>query len=452
MGNPQYHAAMQKKAGEPSVGGAIGKIGCGGFMALVFVMSLTLWGYHGFAVSAFVGLFLGLSLAALVSGAAGIAKKKLPLPAFLGVAGVVLVISTFAGPPIANAYGKSNEESKYEELVAAMKKDSFFPERWKTDYFSVVDEKFRRPEWFGQYMIARVKKAKADDLPGDLRVIMTEIDEKDDLDGKAEKLCDKAREDASEAFKEYYETAQKVLYADVTGKREFDVDPALRKSFSAILDDLAKSSDGNVHVAFVNSTQLAEPAGDAELLEQMRAQAKRTYPGRPTPVIAQGEAFSPAYDNARRETFITAMSESFKQVFASEGLLTLVPLKKGESRDDKIVFEVSSKIVRVPDYFTFTKDQLFAGFLFAIEVEWGFKIYDRKGKVIYAPQPVKSSPAQNVKVRSGPNDPDWSMYSVMMDSAYYNYAREMTGRFGLTPPPVKEAFEYKAPARGESLR
>jgi hypothetical protein len=30
----------------------------------------------------------------------------------------------------------------------------------------------------------------------------------------------------------------------------------------------------------------------------------------------------------------------------------------------------------------------------------------------------------------------------MMDSAYFNYSREVTGRFGLVPPPKKEYFVF----------
>ena len=41
-----------------------------------------------------------------------------------------------------------------------------------------------------------------------------------------------------------------------------------------------------------------------------------------------------------------------------------------------------------------------------------------------------------------PSDPNWAMYSIMMDSAYYNYARQITGQFGLAPPPVKQVFTY----------
>jgi hypothetical protein len=42
-----------------------------------------------------------------------------------------------------------------------------------------------------------------------------------------------------------------------------------------------------------------------------------------------------------------------------------------------------------------------------------------------------------------PTDPSWAIYSVLMDSAYYNYARAITGKFGLVPPPVKAVFRYQ---------
>ena len=35
------------------------------------------------------------------------------------------------------------------------------------------------------------------------------------------------------------------------------------------------------------------------------------------------------------------------------------------------------------------------------------------------------------------------MYSVLMDSAYYNYSRQVTGMFGLVPPPKKTTFAYR---------
>ena len=39
--------------------------------------------------------------------------------------------------------------------------------------------------------------------------------------------------------------------------------------------------------------------------------------------------------------------------------------------------------------------------------------------------------------------PEWGVYSILMDSAYYNYSREVVGRFGLKPPVEKAVFSYR---------
>ena len=72
-----------------------------------------------------------------------------------------------------------------------------------------------------------------------------------------------------------------------------------------------------------------------------------------------------------------------------------------------------------------------------------YDIYSRSGKLLYSPPAVRSSPAEQLRMSRGPNDPRWAIYSVLMDSAYYNYARNITEKFGLKPPPVKAVFRYQ---------
>jgi hypothetical protein len=451
MGDPRYAQMQAQKAQEPSLGGALGKLGCGGFFALSFVFPLVIFGFHGYGASFGIGLLVGLCFGGVVAGIANLAKKKIGVAGYFGTAFAVALLATFIGPPISDNYQKGEEKEKYDKLVKQMDGEYFSADSWKYQYESEVDQKFQRPEWKGQWMIARVNQAKRENKPTDLRNVMKEIDDAKDVDGKVEELYDEAREDASEAFKEYYDKAKAKMYEQVTGERAFPVDPQLRNAFATILEDLTKSSDGNVYVSFVNAVNLAKPEGNDEMLKQMQAlpQVRARFPTGNAPVIPEGDAFSPAYDEARRDVFMTATRESFQQVFDNADLFTLVPLAKGDTKDKRIVFEVSSKIIRINDFFSYDKEGVLAGFLFAIEVEWGFKIYDRSGKVLYAPEVQKSQAAQNVRVRSGEGDPDWAMYSVMMDSAYYNYAREMTGKFGLTPPPEKQFFTYTKPMAGE---
>lgn len=84
-----------------------------------------------------------------------------------------------------------------------------------------------------------------------------------------------------------------------------------------------------------------------------------------------------------------------------------------------------------------------AGLLFGIAVDWELKVFGRDGKQLYAQQPIRSEPAESVGVMTQPGDPDWGMYSVLMDSAYYNYSRQVTGMFGLVPPPQKTELAYQ---------
>ena len=83
-----------------------------------------------------------------------------------------------------------------------------------------------------------------------------------------------------------------------------------------------------------------------------------------------------------------------------------------------------------------------AGLLFGIAVDWKFEVYGTDGTKLYAQPLVRTEPAGNVSVSTQPGDPDWGMYSVLMDSAYYNYSRQVTGMFGLIPPPERTVFAY----------
>jgi hypothetical protein len=82
-----------------------------------------------------------------------------------------------------------------------------------------------------------------------------------------------------------------------------------------------------------------------------------------------------------------------------------------------------------------------AGLLFNFEVDWDFELFSNTGRSLYK-GPLTTSKPSDTKFDSGVGNPDWVPYSVMMDSAYFNYSREVTGRFGLVPPPKKEYFVF----------
>ena len=382
-----------------------------------------------------------------LTGVFNAAGKPSPKAVVLGVPLAATLIGVGAGPFASTAYCEADEATRYAELTAAMDQGGLFlSSRWTTEYELQVDEKFRRKEWRAQWMLARTRENIEYKDAAALRQILVEIAESGDPELYAE-----AEASASKAFGQYYDEAKTRMYAPLAegASREFPVDENLREAFGIVLEKLTHAPEAKVYVAFTNGVNLDPPEGTDELHALYRddPKAKSAFP-KGAPVIEAKESFSPAYDSRRRRTFMTAMSESFGQVFDSN-LLTLVPLAEGESREGKIVIEVSSQIVRLPTFFFWERELAeapgttrVAGLLFGIAVDWKFEVYGTDGTKLYAQPLVRTEPAGNVSVSTQPGDPDWGMYSVLMDSAYYNYSRQVTGMFGLIPPPERTVFAY----------
>jgi len=399
---------------------------------------------EGFAVTAIFSALFGASLMLLVTGIFGAAKKSAPKLAVAGVPIGAALLCIGVGPFASTAFCKHDEAQRWDELS----RGAISPEQWIVEYGDKVHPKFQRPEWHGRYMLARTNAAIGARNAAELRTILQIIAEP----GRDRALYAEAEQAATKAFTEYYDAAKAKLYAPTVAgaAREFPVDESLRAAFAVVLEDLARAPTAEVHVAFDSFVDVTPPAGAEEELKlyQTDPKALAAFPGG-APVIEPQQSFSPAYDTRRRGTFMRAMSESFGQVFDAN-LLTLVPLEAGQSREGKIVIEVRSNIVRLPKFFFWEKEQPGApgqlqvvGLLFGIAVDWELKVFGRDGKQLYAQPPVRSEPAENVGVMTQPGDPDWGMYSVLMDSAYYNYSRQVTGMFGLVPPPQKTELAYQ---------
>ena len=447
---PQYHMQQPPK----SSGGGVLKIIFGLGLALIMGTALLQNAHSAFdsaedlVTVALFCVFFGGALLLLLGGVGTAAKKTLPKALTLGlpIGGALLFLGV--GPFASAAYCEMDEAKRWDELNAAMEDPYFFSGRWHIDYEDKVDEKFRRPQWHARWMLARTKEGIEGKDAAELRRILKEISETSDPAMYAD-----AEEAASTAFNEYYEAAKIKMYAPTLADgaaREVPVDEHLRGAFATVLEELSHAPEANVYIAFRNDVDLTPPPGTDELLVEYQQDpgAKAAFP-EGAPVIEPQSSFSPAYDTRRRQTFMAAMTESFGQVFDAE-LLTLMPLEEGAPREGKIVIEVSSHIVRLPKFFFWEKEvpgvpgqMVVAGLLFGIAVDWELRVYGTDGEELYAQPPIRSEPAGNVSVSTQPGDPDWGMYSVLMDSAYYNYSRQVTGMFGLVPPAERTVFVYQ---------
>ncbi len=426
----------------------------GGIAGLLFVGMALLQNAHegfdsgqGLIVTALFSLLFGGATLLLLVGMFGAANKEPPKPLLIALPIGLGLLWIGVGPMASTAYCQYDEAKRWAELQDAMGHGDpmIAAGRWQTEYAQRVDDKFERPQWRGQYMLARTRADIESRNVADLRTVLQEIAESEDPQLYAE-----ADQAASAAFSEYYRVAQTKMYAPMADRsgKTFPVDETLRVAFGSILTQLTHAPNADVYVAFTNTVDLAPPPEAIARLAEYRAdpRAKVPYPNG-VPVIEPEQSFSPANDVRRRRTFLAAMSASFGHVFDAE-LLTLVPLEDGADREGKIVIEVSSHIVRLPKFFFYDKDtgagtRALAGLLFGVAVDWKLEVYGRDGTRLYAQAPTRSEPASDFEVSTQPSDPDWGMYSVLMDSAYYNYSRQVTGMFGLEPPAERRVFVYQ---------
>ncbi|MCA8946838.1 MAG: hypothetical protein KDB29_11475 [Planctomycetes bacterium] len=442
---PQYPpgAPYPVKRG-PGKGLGVVKLLVGGCFTLGMIGGLSAGGYNGIGVSAVLGLVLGVAVWMTVSGIMNLIGKKLPMVAGAGVVVACAVLGAVAGPPISAASYESQEETAWNELTS-LPDEQVYTYMWDIDYFDKIPEPFQREEAQGWRKYAEVREAIRNSNLVAVRDHIADIKQ----NHAGDENYRKAFNAASGALKgRYDEVLAKLGQPGVQNdEAEFPVDEELRKAFKTVLADLAEAPTPDVYVAFTNKSDLTPPEGHEEVFNDMLESdsVKRGFPNGDVPVIDPGDAFSAKYDAARRGSFIQVSGEAFRKVFDAN-LLALKPLGDKETRDGKLVLQVSSEILRTRTYFDYyntnaAKQRVSKGLLFGIAVVWELKLFDREGKLLYEKETF-STPGSDLYIDSKPTDPKWAVYSILMDSAYYNYSREIIGSFGLVPPAIKQSFAY----------
>lgn len=443
---PQYPggAPYPGKRG-PNKGLGVLKVLIGLCLAMSFGGGLMSVGHQGIAMAAIMGALMGVGLRWIVTGGANVAGKNIPLLPSLGVIALGGVIGAVGGGPVSGMWWGAQEEAAWSELTSDT---TGYTDGWEWDftYFEKIPAQFHRPEAQGAKKLSEVRYDIRENNLVDLRqhIYDIRINHPDDPNYKA------ALDAASGELKKKYDAVLEKLGKEAWQhtKAEFELDEKLRAAFKLVLTDLAGAPTSDIHVAFKNSSALDAPEGhEINLASEVRYVETRLGLEVPKPpkVIDPGAAFSPAYDSARRGAFIKVAGEAFQKVFDAT-LLTLKPLDNGEKRDGKFVLEVSSHIRRADSYFHYTSNtpgggKILNGFLFAIEVDWELRLLGRDGSVMYEKK-VSSVPGEQLSIMPQDSDPEWAVYSILMDSAYFNYSREVVGNFGIEPPAPKTQFAY----------
>ncbi len=463
-GPPPGMPVFKPRPSGPNPGVGIVKIVFGLVFAAVGVLLLMKDGHRGLGESAPFGFCAGLGAAMVVAGGPNVARKKLGFAIWAGVVVVLSAAFTGSGPSLSDMHYASEEQEAFESCKKYPSTSS-----WKFQYFAdyKLPNKYWRNEARSEFAFADAKESCDSKDAAKIRkslkrmnfliagqtnppASMFEYDQNEMVGASPVDRVKEGRALCVAALGTMYEAAAAKLKQTAAKPKAGDVkvDEKLRTAFIALLKELADSEDSVVYVEFTNATKLEKPKVADDLksyweVEDDTVKAAKKAGG--YKIIDPGEAFSPRFDKARRRVCLDALREAFKAVFNAD-LLTLQALDTGADRKGKIVLEISSLIVRQPSHYKFTNNpgtetETLIGMLFAINVEWKFKLLNRAGADQYANEET-SNPAGSVRITRGASDPDWAAYSVMMDSAYYNYSRKVAGAFGLTPPAEKISFRY----------
>lgn len=421
-------------------------------------------GHKGMGEAAPFGFMAGLGLAMIVAGGMNMARKKLGFAKWAAVVVVLSVIATGFSPTLSDMKYKAQEE---EEFEAGMKWPS--TAHWKYQYFEEyrLPSKYWRDEARAEFAFQYAKETSEGKDAAKIRKALkcmnfvisgqtnppTGMFEYDMTEMVGAKPLDRVKEGRQlcvQALKKLYDEASTKLKQPAAKPKEGEVkvDEKLRAAFIGLLAELADAEDSVVYVLFSNDAKLDKPKGGDDLKSYWEVEDDTVMAAKKAggyKIIDPGEAFSPRFDGARRKVCLDALREAFRAVFSAD-LLTLQALEVGADRKGKIVLEISSLIVRQPNHYKYTNNagtpqETLIGMLFAINVEWTFKLLNRAGAEQYA-NAEKSNPAGSVRISRQTTDPEWAAYSIMMDSAYYNYSRKVAGAFGLKPPAEKTVFSY----------
>jgi hypothetical protein len=212
---------------------------------------------------------------------------------------------------------------------------------------------------------------------------------------------------------------------------------------AAIIAAAGKQSSNVIYIEFSDEVNLMPPAeADDEswkLLSGGDSDVK---------LLDAAPAFVAQRNAARRVAFARAMLLSFQEVLG--GLVTFEALPPDAARAGKPVMRVHCATRRGSEYYLqrsrpafASGDGKLAGVLYELVVNWKLELFDEAGKPLYTRQ-AESRPAESFQFNMQEGAPQWAPYSVMMDSAYYNYVRELLEASGLPTPFERSTFQFDA--------
>ena len=385
-----------------------------GLLGLALYQESSWPGFLSAAVFAFL-LVLGVRWGLL--GVMGFLRPLPPRKTTYGVALLVMVVLTGIGPTVSASYQKSHEPEHWQKALAAKE-----PTVWQMEYKNKVGEPFRRAEYVSRECEAYCAKGLA---TNNFEMIRNQAELAFVKNPKS--YDDQARKAVSDAWAQLQAEGLKKV------KPTKLADPALAQAFKDVLEALAANPSRKVQFHYEAGGGLGKLADDRDFF----ASIDPKY--RSLPILPTGDAFSPEAHLRRSGEVRGALQSSFNAIWP-KGMLDILSSKQDAENQGDVNFWVKAQVRRISGFYTNTENNKINSLLYKCEVLWTFRI-TLAGKEL-GRFSFRSEPAKHVSYSTKPSDPKWAPYSIIMDSAADNFARLIVGRLGLTPPPVRENYEF----------
>ena len=388
----------------------------GFFFTLMGFQLLLETGYKGVGVAAVFACFLVLGLRWGLLGLLGLVKPLPPRKVTYGAALIGIVVLALAGPTISSSSQKANEPVCWKKVEAS--KD---PAVWLLEYENKIQPDFRRKEFTSRKCEAIVADALA---KNNFSVVRQQTK---NVFGDSVTYDDQCRKFISESWTKLQEEGLKKV------KPTKLADPTLTAAFQQVLEALAANPNRKVQLHYQASGSLAGMPQDKEFFANIDPKYQKL------PVIATGEAFGEEAHKRRAGQVSAALLNSFNAVWPV-GMMEIEVAPGPKEIPGDVNFWVDAKVQRIRGFYTNSEDNKITSLLYKCEVVWQFRI-TQDGKEI-GKFGFRSEPAKHVSYSTNDSDPQWAVYSIVMDSAADAFARLIIGRLGLTPPPLPQNYTF----------
>ncbi|MBS2040874.1 hypothetical protein JST97_38155 [bacterium] len=391
------------------------------FMGFIFsLVGIQLYiesSWEGVGVSAFFAFLLVLGLRWGLLGMLGLVRALPPRKKSYGAALVGMIGLALIGPTLSTNYQKSNEPVAWKKVESS--KD---PVLWQMEYANKVALPFRRKEYRSRECEATCAAALAKNNFSVLRAqaqlaFVTSPNEYDD----------QCRKFISESWAKLQEEGLKKV------KPTKLADPQLTEAFQQVLEILAANPTRKVQLHYTAQGGLDKLPEDKAFFANLEPKYQKL------PIIPTGEAFGAESHKRRAGQVSAALRNSFNAVWP-EGMMEISLASDSKETPGDVNFWVEAQVRRIKGFYTNSEDNKINALLYKCEVIWQFRI-TQDGREI-GKFGFRSEPAKHVSYSTYKDDPDWAVYSIIMDSAADAFARLIIGRLGLTPPPLPEKYTF----------